>query len=150
MTLPLDGIRVLDLTQAMAGPFCTMILGDMGADVIKVEPPGRGEMSRKSMGFRMKGEDTAAFLAINRNKRSLTLDLKHEDGAALFQELVRQADVLVENFRPGVMDRLGLGEDELRARNPRLVGLSITGFGDGGPHGHRAGFDHTPRPVAPG
>jgi crotonobetainyl-CoA:carnitine CoA-transferase CaiB-like acyl-CoA transferase len=141
MTLPLAGIRILDLTQAMAGPFCTMILGDMGADVIKVEPPGRGEMSRKAMGFFMKGDDTAAFLAINRNKRSVTLNLKAPEGRQIFTDLVRDADVLVENFRPGVTANLGIDYERLAAANPRLIYASISGFGQTGPHALRAGFD---------
>jgi crotonobetainyl-CoA:carnitine CoA-transferase CaiB-like acyl-CoA transferase len=141
MSYALDGIQVLDLTQAMAGPFCTMLLADMGADVIKVEPPERGEMTRK-MGFAApKGDDSAAFLAINRNKRSITIDLKSEDGQALFQDIAAEVDVVVENFRPGVTERLGMDYPTLRARNPRLIYGSISGFGQTGPHRERAGFD---------
>jgi formyl-CoA transferase len=137
----LDGIRVLDLTQAMAGPFCSMLLADMGADVVKVEPPGRGEMTRK-MGFAApKGDDSAAFLAINRNKRSVTIDLKNPEGQELFKDLARNADVIVENFRPGVTKRLGMDFDTIHAINPRLVYGSISGFGQTGPHSSRAGFD---------
>jgi crotonobetainyl-CoA:carnitine CoA-transferase CaiB-like acyl-CoA transferase len=140
MTMPLEGVRVLDLTQALAGPFCTMLLGDMGADVLKVEPPA-GEMSRRSMGFRMKGDDTAAFLAINRNKRSMTLDLKSDTGREIFAELVREADVVAENFRPGVTTKLGIDYEAVHEINPRLVYASISGFGQTGPHAQRAGFD---------
>ncbi len=138
---PLEKLRVLDLTQAMAGPYCTQILGDLGADVIKVEPPGKGEMTRRGMGFRMKGDDTAAFLAINRNKRSLTLDLKSDEGREILLALVRESDVLVENFRPGVTERLGLDYETLKDVNPRLLYASISGFGQTGPHSSRAGFD---------
>lgn len=141
MSSALDGIRVLDLTQAMAGPFCSMLLADMGADVVKVEPPGRGEMTRK-MGFAApKGDDSAAFLAINRNKRSVTLDLKSEEGQTLFHELAANADVIVENFRPGVTKRLGMDYETIHAVNPRLIYGSISGFGQTGPHAARAGFD---------
>lgn len=141
MTSALDGIRVLDLTQAMAGPFCSMLLADMGADVVKVEPPGRGEMTRK-MGFAAaKGDDSAAFLAINRNKRSVTIDLKSADGQDLFKKLACKADVIVENFRPGVTHRLGMDFTTIHALNPQLVYGSISGFGQTGPHSSRAGFD---------
>ena len=136
----LEGIRVIDLTQAMAGPFCTMLLADMGAEVIKVEPPGRGEMTRR-MGFGMTGDDSAAFLAINRNKRSVTLNLKAEAGQQAFYELARTADVLVENFRPGVTDRLGIDWDTIHEVNPRLIYASISGFGQTGPNSRRPGFD---------
>ena len=104
----LDGLRVLELTHVMAGPFCGQVLADMGADVVKVEPPGTGDSTRRSMGFRMRGEDSAAFLAVNRNKRSLVLDLKDEGHRAAFHRLVRDADVVLENNRPGVTARLGV------------------------------------------
>jgi crotonobetainyl-CoA:carnitine CoA-transferase CaiB-like acyl-CoA transferase len=141
--LPLDGIRVLDLTQVMAGPFCTMQLGDMGADVIKVEPPGTGDLSRSMGGaqLRLRGRDNAPFLALNRNKRSITLDLKHAADRERFLALVPSADILVENFRPGVMQRLGLGWEALRSINHRLVYASISGFGQDGPYADRPGFD---------
>lgn len=143
MTAALDGIRVLDLTQVMAGPFCTMQLGDMGADVIKVEPPVTGDLSRSMGGatLRMTGDDNAPFLALNRNKRSVTLDLKDPDDRARFLALAQRADVLVENFRPGVMLRLGLDYPTLAALNPRLVYASISGFGQDGPYADRPGFD---------
>jgi crotonobetainyl-CoA:carnitine CoA-transferase CaiB-like acyl-CoA transferase len=137
----LEGLRILDLTQTMAGPFCTMLLADMGADVIKIEPPGRGEMTR-TMGFAAaKGDDSAAFLAINRNKRSITIDLKSAEGQALFRDLAADADVVVENFRPGVTERLGVDHATLSGRNPRLIYASISGFGQTGPHRERPGFD---------
>ena len=137
----LTGIRVLDLTQVMAGPFCCQVLADMGADVIKVEPPGAGDQSRHSMGFRMKGEDTAAFMAVNRNKRSVALDLKEESQRAALHRLVKTADVLVENFRPGVTERLGVDWETVSELNPRLIYASISGFGQTGPYAQRAGFD---------
>jgi formyl-CoA transferase len=138
---PLSGIRVLDLSQVMAGPFCCMLLGDMGADVIKVEPPVVGDQTRKSMGFRMKGDDSPGFLALNRNKRSITIDLKNEAGRKVFYELARTADVLVENSRPGVAKKLGVDYPTLAAINPRLVYASISGFGQTGPWSQRPGFD---------
>jgi crotonobetainyl-CoA:carnitine CoA-transferase CaiB-like acyl-CoA transferase len=140
-TLPLSGIRVLDITQVMAGPFCCMLLGDMGADVIKIEPPKTGDSTRHSMGFRLKGEDSPGFLALNRNKRSITLDLKNEADREVLYALVKTADVVVENARPGVAARLGMGYETLRALNPRLVYASISGFGQTGPWAQRPGFD---------
>ena len=140
-TAPLAGIRVLDISQVMAGPFCCMLLGDMGADVIKIEPPKIGDSTRHSMGFRLKGEDSPGFLALNRNKRSIALDLKNPTDREVLYALVKTADVLVENARPGVADRLGMGYDTLRAINPRLVYASISGFGQTGPWSQRPGFD---------
>jgi crotonobetainyl-CoA:carnitine CoA-transferase CaiB-like acyl-CoA transferase len=136
----LDGVKVLDCTQILAGPFCTMMLGDMGADVIKIEKPSGGDDTRR-MGPPFVGDTAAAFLMVNRNKRSLALDLKSEDGAAIFHRLVEWADVLVENLRPGAMTKLGLGYDELKGKNPKLVYCSISGFGATGPYKDRAGFD---------
>ena len=138
---PLTGLRVLDLSQVMAGPFCCMLLGDMGADVIKIEPPGVGDQTRKSMGFRMKGEDSPGFLALNRNKRSITLDLKTEAGQRVLHELVKTADILVENSRPGVTKKLGADYQTLSRINPRLIYASISGFGQTGPWSQRPGFD---------
>jgi crotonobetainyl-CoA:carnitine CoA-transferase CaiB-like acyl-CoA transferase len=140
-TLPLAGIRVLDVSQVMAGPFCCMLLGDMGADVIKIEPPKNGDSTRHSMGFRLKGEDSPGFLALNRNKRSITLDLKDTSDRDVLYALVKTADVLVENARPGVSARLGMDYETLRAINPRLVYASISGFGQTGPWAQRPGFD---------
>ena len=144
MSAPLEGITVVDLTRALAGPYATQMLADAGADVIKVERPGSGDDSR-SWGPPFVGEgddrESAYFLSINRGKRSVELNLKTEADLATLRRMIEGADVLVENFRPGVMDRLGLGEDALEALNPRLVVLSITGFGEGGPYGHRPGFD---------
>ncbi|CAN5847642.1 CoA transferase [soil metagenome] len=147
MSGPLDGVRVVDLTRALAGPYATLMLADAGADVLKVERPGSGDDTR-GWGPPFAEPDggggdrvSTYFLSVNRNKRSIELNLKDEDDLARLQELITDADVLVENFRPGVMDRLGLGEQSLADLNPRLVSLAITGFGQGGPQGHRPGFD---------
>jgi crotonobetainyl-CoA:carnitine CoA-transferase CaiB-like acyl-CoA transferase len=139
--LPLAGIRVLDVSQVMAGPYCCMMLGDMGADVIKIEPPQVGDSTRHSMGFRLKGEDSPGFLALNRNKRSIVLDLKEAADREVLYALVKTADVLVENARPGVAERLGMGYETLSELNPRLVYASISGFGQTGPWSQRPGFD---------
>jgi formyl-CoA transferase len=142
MTPPLDGVRIVDLTQVMAGPFCTMLLADLGADVIKVEPPS-GDLSRSMGGRRlqMKGDDRAPFLALNRNKRSVVLDLKEPADLVRLRSLLRNADVMVESFRPGVAERLGVGYEAVSALNPRLVYASISGFGQSGPWADRPGFD---------
>lgn len=134
-------MRVLELTQVMAGPFCCQVLADMGADVVKVEPPGTGDQTRRSLGFFMKGEDTAAFLAVNRNKRSVALDLKDQAHREVFHRLVRSADVLVENYRPGVAAKLGADYETLEPLNPRLIYASISGFGQTGPYAMRPGYD---------
>ncbi|MFC8800856.1 CaiB/BaiF CoA transferase family protein [Promicromonospora sp. NPDC057138] len=144
MTGPLDDVVVVDLSRALAGPHATMMLGDLGARVVKVEVPDRGDDTR-GWGPPFVGEEGARestyFLSANRNKESIALDLKADQGRATLLALVDRADVLVENFRPGVLDRLGLGVDMLLERNPRLVVLSITGFGHDGPEGGRAGYD---------
>lgn len=139
--LPLSRLKVLDVSQVMAGPFCCMLLGDMGADVIKVEPPGTGDQTRRAMGFTLKGADSGGFIALNRNKRSVALNLKSEAGREAFYELVRGADVLVENYRPGVAAKLEIDYERLRTINPRLVYASISGFGQTGPWAGRPGFD---------
>ncbi|HEX7126572.1 MAG TPA: CoA transferase [Thermodesulfobacteriota bacterium] len=136
---PLEGIRVVDLTQAMAGPFCTMNLADMGADVVKVEPPG-GEEGRRP-GVVQRNGHSGAFLAVNRNKRSLAVDLKRPEGVEVLHRLAARSDVLVQNYRPGVVDRLGVGYETLRRVNPRLVYCAISGFGATGPYAARGGFD---------
>jgi len=135
----LQGLRVLDQTQVMAGPFCAMLLADMGADVIKIEPPG-GEATR-GMDLELAPGVSAPFLAVNRNKRGLVLDLKRSEGVALLKKLVATADVLVENYRPGVARRLGVDYDTLAAINPRLIYCSISGFGQTGPYAGRGGYD---------
>lgn len=139
--LPLQGIRVLDVSQVMAGPFACMLLADLGADVIKVEPPGTGDQTRGAMGFKMKGPDSMGFLNMNRNKRSLTLDLKSEEGREAFYQLATTADVIVENYRPGVVQRLKIDYESIRRINPRIVYASISGFGQSGPWAQRPGFD---------
>ena len=139
-SLPLGGVVVLDCTQIMAGPFCTLLLADMGADVIKVEKPDGGDDNRR-MGPPFIAGRSAAFLAINRNKRSLALDLRSEKGREVFIRLVEQTDVVVENFRPGAMDRLGLGYRQLDEIKPSLIYCSISGFGQTGPYRERGGFD---------
>ena len=139
--LPLAGVRVLDISQVMAGPFACMLLADMGADVIKIEPPGTGDQTRGAMGFKMKGPDSLGFLNMNRNKRSVVLNLKSEAGRKVLLQLAKDADILVENYRPGAMKRLGLGYEDIKAVNPRLVYTSISGFGQTGPWADRPGFD---------
>lgn len=138
--LPLQGIRVLDVSQVMAGPFACMLLADMGADVIKVEPP-TGDQTRGAMGFKMKGPDSMGFLNMNRNKRSLTIDLKSDEGREAFYELAKTADVIVENYRPGAVQRLRVDYDTIKAINPKIVYVSISGFGQSGPWANRPGFD---------
>jgi formyl-CoA transferase len=135
----LDGIRVVDLTQVMAGPFCCMLLGDMGAEVIKVEPPD-GEATRH-MAFPLAPGVSGPFLAVNRNKRGVVLDLARPEAVAILKRLVETADVVVENYRPGVTRRLGIDDDALRAVNPRLIYCSISGFGQTGPYASRGGYD---------
>jgi len=137
--MPLTGIRILDLTRLLPGAYCTLLLADMGADVIKVEEPGAGDYMRWTPP--LAGGQSALFNAINRNKRSVTLNLKADAGRDLLLRLVEGADVLVEGNRPGVMDRLGLGWEAVHARNPRLVMCSITGYGQDGPFASRAGHD---------
>ncbi|MGH3384763.1 MAG: CaiB/BaiF CoA transferase family protein [Nocardioidaceae bacterium] len=136
----LSGLRVLDVSQVLAGPYAAMLLGDMGADVIKVEAPGHGDLSRQ-MAPRISDDLSGAFLAVNRNKRGVSIDLKHADGQALLHRLAASADVLIENFRPGVATRLGIDYETLGKLNPRLVHCSISGFGQTGPYALRGGFD---------
>ena len=139
--LPLAGVRVLDISQVMAGPYACMLLADLGADVVKIEPPGSGDQTRGAMGFKMKGPDSLGFLNMNRNKRSVALNLKTDAGRELLLRMAKDADILVENYRPGAMTRLGLGYDVLKDINPRLVYTSISGFGQTGPWADRPGFD---------
>ncbi|NED98570.1 CaiB/BaiF CoA transferase family protein [Phytoactinopolyspora halotolerans] len=134
-------MRVLDLTQVMAGPFCTMLLADLGADVVKIEHPDAGDQTRRSWGYPVNGEDSRAFLALNRNKRSVCLDLKNPADRESFYRLAAAADVVVENFRPGVADRLGVGYETLAEHNPGLIYASISGFGQTGPYADRPGYD---------
>jgi crotonobetainyl-CoA:carnitine CoA-transferase CaiB-like acyl-CoA transferase len=137
---PLGGIRVLDLTRVLAGPYCTMFLGDLGAEVVKVEEPGAGDDTRL-WGPPFAGGESAYFLCINRNKKSLVLNLKSPKGVEILRRLAGSADVLIENFRPGTMERLGLGDRELCASNPRLIYASLSGFGADGPMKDWPGYD---------
>ena len=134
----LDGLRVLDVTQVMAGPFCTMLLADLGADVIKIEPPG-GDSTRTMPGAI--GSDSPSFNAVNRGKRSVVLNLKTPEGREALKRLARQVDILVENYRPGVLATLGLDYATLSAANPGLIYASISGYGQTGPDRHKGGFD---------
>ena len=138
MSLPLDGIKVLDLTRLMVGPFCTMMLGDMGAEIIKVEIP-HGEDTRH-MGASIKGE-SALFLSLNRNKKSVTLNLKTPEGKEIFFKLVSQADILVQNFLPGVVERWGITYPAVAEINPKIIYISITGFGEQGPYRDKPSLD---------
>lgn len=142
MKMALDGVRIIDFTQMMLGPWATQFLGDMGADVIKVERPQVGEWERglRAMG-ELLGGDSPFFLAMNRNKRSITVNLKDERGQQIIRELVKNADVVVENYRPGVMDRLGLGYDDLKAINPSIIYAAGSGWGPDGPYVKRPGQD---------
>ena len=137
---PLDGIRVVDLTRVLSGPYCSMQLGDLGAEVIKVERLGAGDDTR-AFAPPFQGDQAAYFLSVNRNKKSIALDMKSEGGKEILWRLIDASDVLVENFRPGAMDRLGLGYDAVSARRPSLVYCSISGFGDTGPQKDRPGYD---------
>jgi len=136
---PLAGVRVLDLTRVLAGPFCAMQLGDMGAEVIKVEEPGKGDDTRQWPPF--VGGEATYFMSVNRSKKSLTLNLKAPQGREILRRLAKKSDVLLENFRTGTMERLGLGWKTLSRLNPRLVYCAISGFGESGPEAHRAGYD---------
>ena len=137
--LPLRGLKVLDFTRVLAGPLCTMLLADMGAEVIKIEDPRHGDDTRGWAPFI--GGWSTYYLGVNRNKKSIAVDLKSADGAALVEDLVRTADVLVENFRPGTLERLGFGAERTRALNPRLIYCSISGYGATGPRRDLSGYD---------
>ena len=143
--MALENLTILDLTRVLAGPFCTMMLADMGANVIKIEIPAGGDDTRTYPPFRehnLEGERESLYFAnINRNKKGITLDLKAPEGKALFKELVKKADIVVENYRPGVMDKLGLGYDVLHELNPRLIYAAVSGFGCYGPYHLRPGYD---------
>lgn len=139
MTTALGDITVLDLTRVLAGPYCTMMLADFGANVIKIEIPGKGDDTR-AMGP-IKNGASMYYANVNRNKKGVTLNLKTPEGKELFKELVKKADVVVENYRPGVMDKLGLGYDELKKVNPRIIYAAVSGFGCYGPNSQRPGYD---------
>jgi crotonobetainyl-CoA:carnitine CoA-transferase CaiB-like acyl-CoA transferase len=138
---PLTGVRVLDFTAVVSGPFATMFLADQGADVLKIEPIGGDSVRRSGAAVDKSGEFSALFISSNRGKRSLSIDIKSEAGREVLRKLVARADVLVQNFRPGAMERLGLGADELRARDPRLIYVSISGVGDTGPYAKKRVYD---------
>ena len=136
---PLAGFRILDLTQVVSGPFCTQTLGDLGADIIKVEPP-EGDTTRR-IGQPRKNHVSSSFLAFNRNKRSITLDTRGAEDLNLLDELVGQADVFIQNFRPGIAEKLNVGVERLQAINPKLIYCSISGFGSEGPDKERPAYD---------
>ncbi|WP_420180353.1 CaiB/BaiF CoA transferase family protein [Paenarthrobacter sp. TA1.8] len=138
--LPLDGIKIVDFTQVFMGPSCTQLLGDYGADIIKVERPGAGDISRNSFPDQ-DGQDNPIFLSINRNKRSVSVDTRTEEGREVLHRLLADADVVVSNFRSGVMERMGFGYEELKATNPGIIWASGTGFGPDGPYSHKGGQD---------
>ncbi len=135
----LDGVKVLDLTRVLAGPYCGMMLADMGAEVIKIEMPGKGDDARRNAPI-VNGE-SAYYMNLNRNKKGMTLNLKSEEGKRIFRELVKQSDIVLENYRPGVMEKLGLGYEELRKINPAIVYGAVSGFGHYGPYSKRPGYD---------
>jgi crotonobetainyl-CoA:carnitine CoA-transferase CaiB-like acyl-CoA transferase len=138
-TKPLGGIRVLDLTRVLAGPFCSMILADMGAEVIKIEEPGKGDDTRSWPPF--VGGEATYFMSVNRNKKSITFNLKSPSARTLLIALVKKSDVVLENFRPGTMEKLGLGYATLSKVNPKLIYCAVSGFGESGPEGGKAGYD---------
>jgi crotonobetainyl-CoA:carnitine CoA-transferase CaiB-like acyl-CoA transferase len=137
--LPLSGVRILDLTQVLSGPFCTQLLGDMGADVIKVEGP-EGDVARSLMPQYV-GDDSVYYLSINRNKRSIVIDLKTKQGVELLRRLALSCDIVIENFRPGVCERLGFSSTDLRGQKPSLIWCSISGFGQSGPYRNKPAYD---------
>lgn len=140
MKKPLDGVTVLDVTQSVAGPYCTMLLGDLGADVIKIERPEIGDDTR-SWGPPYWNEESTTFLSLNRNKRSIALDMKHDEGQQIMWDLMRRADVLVQNLRTGTLERLGFGYEAVRAENPRIIYCSMTAYGNAGPMRDFPGYD---------
>ena len=143
----LEGIKVLDLTRALAGPFCTLMLGDYGADVIKIEIPGTGDDTRH-WGPPFIGDESAYFLSINRNKKSMTLNFKEDEARKIFLKLAAESDVIVENFTPGVMERFGLSYDEVKKVNNKIVYCSISGFGQTGPYKSRPAMDQIMQGVS--
>lgn len=140
MSKALEHIRILDLSRVLAGPYCTMVFGDLGAEVIKVEAPG-GSDDTRSWGPPFKEGVSAYYLSANRNKKSITVDLKSEEGIAVIKELIKESDVIINNFKTGTMERFGIGYDELSAINPEIVYCSITGFGETGPYKDIPGYD---------
>src|SRR6056297_3236843 len=139
MNLPLENIKIIDLSRVLAGPYCTMVLADMGAEVLKVEMPGKGDDSRAFGPY--VNDESAYFMSLNRNKKSMTLNLKKQEGKEILKKLVKDADVIVENYRPGTMEKLGLGYDVLKEINPRLIYAASSGFGHSGPYSKRPAYD---------
>ncbi|MHC1760731.1 MAG: CaiB/BaiF CoA transferase family protein [Negativicutes bacterium] len=136
---PLAGLRVLDLTRVLAGPYCAMMLADYGADIVKIEPPKVGDDSRAFGPF--VGKESAYFMSLNRNKRSMTLNFKRQEEVDVFKEMVKHADVVLENYRPGTMEKFGLGYDELKAINPSIIYAACSGFGHSGPYQYKPAYD---------
>lgn len=135
----LEGLRVLDLSRVLAGPYCTMIMADMGAEIIKIERPVEGDDSRAFAPF--VGDESAYFMSLNRGKKSIVLDFKNDKDMEIFWQLIEKCDILVENFRPGTMEKLGMGYEEIEKRNPRLIYAAISGFGHSGPYSKKAAYD---------
>lgn len=144
----LDGVRVIDLTRVLAGPYCTQLLGDMGADVIKVEVPGRGDDTRQWGPPWTEDGLSAYFVSANRNKRSMTLNLKSDEGKAILRSLLAEADVLVENFRTGTLEKFGFSYEELQVIRPGLIYATVTGYGYDGPYANRPGYDFMVQAMA--
>ena len=140
VTGPLKGIRVLDLSRVLAGPYCTMVLGDLGADVIKVERPGSGDDTR-AWGPPWAGGESAYYLSVNRNKRSVTLDIKQPEAQEIIRDLAAKSDIVVENYKLGTLEKLGIGYEQLSELNPRLIWATISGYGPDGPFANRPGYD---------
>src|SRR6056297_3436476 len=139
MELPLENIKILDLTRVLAGPYCTMVLADLGAEVIKVEKPGTGDDSRAFGPYI--NEESAYFMSLNRSKKSITVNLKSKEGINIIKELCKKVDVVIENFKPGTMDKLGIGYKDLKKVNPNIIYTSSTGFGYSGPYSERPAYD---------
>lgn len=139
MTLPLEEIKIIDLTRVLAGPYATMILGDLGADIIKIEIPDIGDDARHFGPF--KNGESAYFMSLNRNKKSMTLNLKTEKGKEILLDLVKQSDIIVENFRPGTMEKLGIGYEKIKEINPKIIYAAASGFGHTGPYSEKASYD---------
>ncbi|XP_050418063.2 succinate--hydroxymethylglutarate CoA-transferase isoform X1 [Patella vulgata] len=137
---PLSGLRVLDISRVLAGPYCAMILGDLGAEIIKLEIPGKGDDTR-SFGPPFCGTETAYFFSVNRNKKSIAVDMKQKEGATIVKELAKQSDVLIENYIPGKLSKMGLGYSQIKEIAPKLIYCSISGYGQTGPYAQRAGYD---------
>jgi len=148
MSLPLNGIRICDLSQIMFGPCGTQVLGDFGADVIKIEKPGSGDISRSIDRFAAPGDESANFMGMNRNKRSLAVDVKTSEGVEIVKKIARECDVFVHNFRPGVIDRLGLGYEDIRAENEKVIYVEGSGFGTTGPLKNKGGMDFVAQALA--